>query len=95
MSFNFDYLKIQRDYEYYQLKKIIGLDGKILEIGAGGYQAKALQDDGYDVSAVDLATSNYSGDRVFPVVDYNRHKLPFEGDVFDKVYTSDISGTDE
>jgi uncharacterized UPF0146 family protein len=38
----------------------------MLEIGAGtGWQAKALQERGFDIKTVDLATSNYKNDRIF------------------------------
>jgi SAM-dependent methyltransferase len=65
--------------------------GTLLEIGAGtGWQAQALERRGYVVSAVDLPASKYSADRVFPVIDYNGHTLPFGEDTFDIVYSSNL-----
>ena len=65
--------------------------GRILEIGAGtGWQAKALQVRGLDVDAIDLSISHYKDDRVFPVVDYDGHNIPFSDDTFDMVFSSNV-----
>ena len=65
--------------------------GRLLEIGAGtGWQALALVKRGYEVSAVDLPASKYAGDRVFPVIDYDGHTLPFKDGAFGMVYSSNL-----
>jgi len=65
--------------------------GRILEIGAGtGWQARALQTQGFDVDTIDLSASNYKDDRVFPVVDYDGHNIPFDDNIFDVVFSSNV-----
>ena len=65
--------------------------GKILEIGAGtGWQANALQKSGFDVDAIDLSTSNYKDNRIFPVVNYDGHNIPFADNTFDVVFSSNV-----
>lgn len=64
---------------------------RLLEIGAGtGWQARDLAQRGHQVSAIDLPASKYAEDRVFPVIDYDGHTLPFDDGVFDIVYTSNL-----
>ena len=63
--------------------------GRVLEIGAGtGMQALALSERGFDVSAIDIAASTYSGHRQFPVQDYDGITIPFADATFDVVYSS-------
>lgn len=63
----------------------------LLEIGAGtGWQARDLAQLGYQVSAIDLPASKYAEDRVFPVIDYDGHILPFDDGAFSIVYTSNL-----
>ena len=65
--------------------------GKVLEIGSGtGWQAKALQENGFDVDAIDLDTSRYKENRIYPVVDYDGHNIPFSDDTFDVVFSSNV-----
>ncbi|MEE9589488.1 MAG: class I SAM-dependent methyltransferase, partial [Hyphomicrobiaceae bacterium] len=64
---------------------------EILEIGAGtGEQAAQLSARGFRVSAVDLDSSNYSGERVYPIQDYDGINLPFEDARFDIVFSSNV-----
>jgi len=63
----------------------------VLEVGAGiGWQAQALQNRGYDLSAIDLPLSNSTGNRIWPVIDYDGHHIPFEENTFDVVYSSNV-----
>jgi SAM-dependent methyltransferase len=63
--------------------------GRVLEIGAGtGRQAAALAERGYDVSAIDIASSSYKEHRLFPVIEYDGLTIPFEDGTFDIVYSS-------
>lgn len=91
MTFNLDFLKVQRNYEYTVIKQLLPPKARILEIGAGtGYQAKQFADDGFDVAAVDLPTSNYADQRVFNVLDYDGRHIPFPDADFDVVFSSSV-----
>lgn len=66
-------------------------DCKILEIGAGtGWQAKTMADMGYQVQAIDLAESNYSDKRIWPILNYNGKNIPFSDECFDAVFSSSV-----
>ncbi|MBT3504635.1 MAG: class I SAM-dependent methyltransferase [Piscirickettsiaceae bacterium] len=66
-------------------------EGRLLEIGAGtGWQAQALQDRGYDVSAIDIALSNLRNKRIWPVTDYDGMKIPFKDNTFDIIFSSNV-----
>jgi len=66
-------------------------EGRLLEIGAGtGWQAQALQDRGYDVSAIDIASSNLREERIWLVTDYDGMKIPFDDNTFDIVFSSNV-----
>lgn len=63
----------------------------LLELGAGtGQQALMLQALGYEVAAIDLPSSHYYRDRVFPVVDYDGTTIPFADGRFDVVFSSNV-----
>lgn len=65
--------------------------GRILEIGAGtGQQAKHLQEKGFDVEAVEIPSSDYAQERIFPITDYDGLTLPFEDATFDAVFSSNV-----
>jgi SAM-dependent methyltransferase len=64
---------------------------RILDLGAGtGRQAARLAALGYAVTAVDLPTSAYAGDRVHPVTEYDGRTLPFGDGTFDVVFSSNV-----
>jgi SAM-dependent methyltransferase len=64
---------------------------RVLDIGAGtGHQASLLQSLGYRVTAVDLSASDYAGQRVFPVIDYDGRTLPLPDGAFDVVFSSNV-----
>jgi SAM-dependent methyltransferase len=64
---------------------------RVLEFGAGtGEQARRLFEAGFDVVAIDLQTSNYTGDRVFPVTDYDGQTIPLDEASVDAVYSSNV-----
>jgi 2-polyprenyl-3-methyl-5-hydroxy-6-metoxy-1,4-benzoquinol methylase len=86
-----EHLESIRKYELEKTVKLLPPKGKILEIGAGtGWQAKSLQDMGYDVNAIDIAGSEYSMARVWPVVEYDGKKIPYGDHVFDIVFSSNV-----
>ena len=86
-----DHLESIRRFELEFALHYFPRDGRILEVGAGtGWQASALQAQGFDVDAIDLSTSNYKDNRMFPVVDYDGHRIPFGDNVFDVVFSSNV-----
>ena len=65
--------------------------GDLLEIGAGtGWQSKVLAEHGYVVQAVDLDSSTYKAERVWPVKDYDGKILPYDNETFDIVFSSNV-----
>jgi ubiquinone/menaquinone biosynthesis C-methylase UbiE len=63
----------------------------ILEIGAGtGRQAREMAEYGYHVEAIDLASSNYSPHRSWPIIDYDGKNIPFPDNHFDIVFSSNV-----
>jgi SAM-dependent methyltransferase len=49
-----------------------------------------LADAGFAVRSFDLAGSEYSGRRVFPVEDYDGHRLPAADQAFDVAFSSNV-----
>jgi hypothetical protein len=65
-----DYLDAIRVAELEKIASLFPAGGRVLEIGAGtGKQALELQRRGFEVSAIELADSNYAIHRVFPIKD--------------------------
>lgn len=64
---------------------------RILEFGSGtGEQARFLTERGFEVTAIDLAGSNYADHRVFPVQDYDGHLLPLDDQSVDVIFSSNV-----
>jgi SAM-dependent methyltransferase len=71
--------------------KFLPPTGRILDFGAGpGHQALRLQQLGFDVEAVDVESSTYTEDRVFPVRVYDGRSLPYPDGYFDVVMSSNV-----
>ncbi|MDA8560536.1 class I SAM-dependent methyltransferase [Nitrospinae bacterium] len=84
-----DFVKAIRLYELDVVSSMLPPEGRLLEIGAGtGWQAEALEKRGYNVSAIDLPSSDYRENRIWPVVDYDGQKIPFDDNTFDIVFSS-------
>ncbi len=63
----------------------------ILEIGSGtGQQAKILTESGFNVIAVDIPSSAYKNQRVFPVIEYDGKNLPCQDSSIDIVFSSNV-----
>lgn len=58
--------------------------------GGGGWQARMLADAGYKVRSFDLAGSQFSARRVFPIEDYDGHRIPAVDAAFDIVFSSNV-----
>ena len=83
------HLRTLREHEARRALRYFPEEGRVLEIGAGsGWQSKMFDELGYDVSAIDLATSHYLEDAVFPVKTYDGYRIPFADDSFDLVFSS-------
>lgn len=73
------------------LRRELPAGARVLDIGAGtGWQARSVADAGFKVQAVDMTSSAYAGDRVFPIHDYDGHAIPFPDATFDAVYSSNV-----
>lgn len=80
-----------RDHELQVIARHLPGDGRILEIGAGsGWQAAALQERGFDITALDIASSNFADARQFPIIDYDGQRIPFADRSFDAIYSSNV-----
>jgi len=65
--------------------------GHVLEIGAGtGKQALELQRRGFHVTAIEIPTSNYGTDRVYPIIDYDGATIPLPDASVDVVFSSNV-----
>src|SRR5215207_4015050 len=63
----------------------------VVEIGGGGgWQARMLADAGFQVRSFDLAGSQYSAHRVFPIEDYDGHSIPAADGAFDIAFSSNV-----
>lgn len=89
--FDVSYLNFLRQLEMEQVLPYLPARARILEFGSGtGQQAKFLADHGLDVIAIDLATSNYAGHRIFPVQDYDGRHIPVEDGSIDVIFSSNV-----
>lgn len=80
-----------RLYELNLVMNDLNKKDSILEIGAGaGWQAKALSDNGYSVSAIDVENTNYKEEQIYSVIDYDGYTIPFDDNSFDIVFSSNV-----
>jgi SAM-dependent methyltransferase len=89
--FSIPFLNALRCVELLAVLDMFPKGGRVLEIGAGtGQQAAHLKSVGFAVAAIDLPNSDYSGHRVFPVLDYSGTTIPFDDSSYDVIYTSNV-----
>jgi ubiquinone/menaquinone biosynthesis C-methylase UbiE len=89
-----EHLEKIRLYELAAAQFAIPADSVLLEIGAGtGWQAKNLAERGIRVSAIDVPTSNYRENRVWPVTEYDGSHIPFSDNYFDVLFSSNMVTT--
>jgi len=87
--FSIDQLNVIRTAEIAEITPHLPPRASVLEIGAGtGLQALELQRRGFAVAAIELADSAYASARIFPVIDYDGVHIPFPGQNFDVVFSS-------
>jgi SAM-dependent methyltransferase len=89
--FSIEFLHVIRQYELRSILPHLPPACRILEIGGGtGFQAKLLAEEGYEVSSIDLPTTNYRDDQVYPVIEYDGQQFPFPDNSFDVVFSSNL-----
>ncbi len=89
--FSIEFLHTIREHEIDTISRHFAPGARILEIGGGtGYQAKLLTDRGFKVSTIDMDTSRYKDEQVFPVTEYDGKVFPFADDSFDVVFSSSV-----
>ena len=89
--FNVDFLNRLRAAEVEELATFLPTGARVLEFGAGtGEQARQLAAMGFDVVAIDLASSEYAGHRMFPVIDYDGRHIPLPDRSMDAIFSSNV-----
>ncbi len=94
---NLEHIHAIRDIELDSIVDLIrrfgpsGRSLEMLDVGAGsGRQAAQLAEGGHRVMAVDIETSAYAEEMLFPVRMYDGKTLPFPDDAFDVVISSNV-----
>jgi len=89
--FSIPHLNMLRKAEIDRIATFFEPKARILEIGAGtGEQALELKRRGFDVTAIEIADSNYALDRQFPIVDYDGKYIPLPDASVDIVFSSNV-----
>jgi ubiquinone/menaquinone biosynthesis C-methylase UbiE len=86
-----DHLDAIRLAEIDKIVPFLPPGARILDLGAGtGKQALELQRRGFDVTAIEIADSNYATQRVFPITDYDGRTIPLADASIDVVFSSNV-----
>ncbi|MCP4217584.1 MAG: class I SAM-dependent methyltransferase [bacterium] len=90
-----EHLRKIREYEMEKILPDINAclpkGSRILEIGAGaGWQTWKLNQCGFVAEAIDVENSDYAGDCVCPVKNYDGEIIPFPDNYFDAVFSSNV-----
>jgi SAM-dependent methyltransferase len=89
--FEISYLNELRRLEMEEVLPLLPPGCRILDFGSGtGEQARFLAEHGFDVIAIDLASSNYAADRLFPIQDYDGRKIPLDDQSVDVIFSSNV-----
>lgn len=88
------FVKLLRQAELDAVADRFPAHSKVLELGAGaGWQAKALQEMGHDVTALDYAHPGFQAlrdQKVFPIGEYDGVHIPYPDASFDVVFSSNV-----
>lgn len=86
-----DHLDAIRLAEIDKIVPFLPAGARVLDLGAGtGKQALELKRRGFDVTAIEIACSNYSMHRVFPITDYDGRTIPLPDASIDVVFSSNV-----
>ena len=92
---DYDYLHVIRQYEILYISRVLPLGEtknlSILNFGAGdGYQSRLLEELGYSVTSLDLATSRHASHSNNNIVEYDGLNIPFADSSFDFIFSSNV-----
>ena len=91
MTTNRSYLEDLRILELHSALDWLEPPREILEIGAGvGWQSRELSRIGHSVVAIDVPGSQYYGERIWPIRDYDGRSLPFRSSSFEVIFSSNV-----
>src|SRR6478672_7072517 len=86
-----DHLHAIRLAEIDKIVRFLPPGARVLDLGAGtGIQALELQRRGFEVTAIEIADSNYAAHRVFPIKDYDGRTIPLGDRSVDIVFSSNV-----
>jgi ubiquinone/menaquinone biosynthesis C-methylase UbiE len=86
-----DHLDAIRLAEIDKIVPFLPPGARVLDLGAGtGKQALELERRGFEVTAIEIAGSNYAMNRVFPVTDYDGRTIPLADASIDVVFSSNV-----
>ena len=89
--FSISHLATLRSAEIDRIAGFFNVGARVLEIGAGtGEQALELKRRGFDVTAIEMANSNYADNRLFPIIDYDGRHIPLPDASVDIVFSSNV-----
>ncbi len=89
--FSIEHLHTLRTAEIEKIVTFFRPGALVLEVGAGtGHQALDLSERGINITAIEIPDSNYAQARVFSIIDYDGHHIPFDDASFDIVFSSNV-----
>lgn len=89
--FSISHLNTLRKAEIERIATFFSPRARVLEIGAGtGEQALELKRRGFDIVAIEMANSNYTAERQFPIANYDGRHIPLPDASIDIVFSSNV-----